>query len=48
MQKYYRNELRFNGVYSKDNIRDKIRDGEHVINLDESSDNGTHCFLFIE
>ena len=42
MQKYYRNEPRFNGVYSRYNLRDEIKDGTSVINLDEYSDLGTH------
>ena len=42
MQKYYQNEPRFNGVYSRDNVP-KIKDGAYVINLDEYSDIGTHC-----
>ena len=33
--------LRFNGVYSRDNLP-KIKDGAYVINLDEYSDIGTH------
>ena len=40
-QKYYQNEPRFNGVYSRDNLP-KIKDGAYVINLDEYSDIGTH------
>ena len=39
---YYQNEPRFNGVYSRDNLPDKIRNGLYVINLDEYSDVGTH------
>ena len=35
---YYQNEPRFNGVYS----RDKMKDGAYVINLDEYSNFGTH------
>ena len=42
MQKYYQNEPRFNGVYSRDNVP-KIKDGAYAINLDEYSDIGTHC-----
>ena len=42
IQKYYQNEPRFNGVYSRDNLPDKIKDGAYVINLDEYSDIGTH------
>ena len=41
-QKYYHNETKFNGIYSKDHAPDKIKDGEYVINLDEYSDIGTH------
>ena len=32
--KYYENESRFNGVYSRDNLPNKIEDGAYVINLD--------------
>ena len=32
---YYKNETRLNGVYSRDNLPDKIKDGVYVINLDE-------------
>ena len=42
IQNYYQNEPRFNGVYSRDNLPDKIKDGTYVINLDEYSDVGTH------
>ena len=42
IQKYYKNESKFNGVYSRDNLPDKIKDGAYVINLDEYSDTGTH------
>ena len=41
IQKYYQNEPRFNGVYSRDNLP-KIKNGAYVINLDEYSDIGTH------
>ena len=41
IQKYYQNEPRFNGVYSRDNLP-KIKDGAYIINLDEYSDIGTH------
>ena len=40
--RYYENESRFNGVYSRDNLPNKIKDGAYVINLDEYSDIGTH------
>ena len=41
IQKYYKKEPRFNGVYSRDNLP-KIKDRAYVINLDEYSDIGTH------
>ena len=41
IQKYYKNESRFSGVYSRDNLS-KIKNGAYVINLDEYSDIGTH------
>ena len=41
IQKYYQNESRFNGVYSRDNLP-KIKDGAYVTNLDGYSDIGTH------
>ena len=41
IQKYYQNELRFNGVYSKDDLQ-KIKDGAYIISLDEYSNIGTH------
>ena len=41
IQKYYQNEPRFNGVYSRNNLP-KIKDGAYVINLDEYSDIETH------
>ena len=45
IKKYYQNELRFNGVYSRDNLP-KIKDGAYIINLDEYSDIGTHWVAF--
>ena len=41
IMKYYESEARFNCVYSRDNLLNKIEDGAHVINLDEYSDIGT-------
>ena len=41
IQKYYHNQPRFNGVYSRDNLPN-IKDGAYVINLDEYSNIGTH------
>ena len=34
IQKYYENEPKFNGVYSKNNLS-KIKDGALITNLDE-------------
>ena len=43
IQKYYQNEPRVNGIFSRNNSPKKIKDGEYVINLDEYADVGTHC-----
>ena len=40
--KYYENQSRFNGVYSRDNLPNKIKDEAYAINLGEYSDIGTH------
>ena len=42
LRKHYENESRFNGIYSRDNLPNKIKDGAHVINLDVYSNVGTH------
>ena len=42
IQKYYQNEPRFNGVYSRNNPSKKIKDGAYMINLDEHVDVDTH------
>ena len=42
IQAYYQNEPRFIGVYSRDNLPDKIKNGAYVINLVEYSDIGTN------
>ena len=42
IQKYYKNKSRFNGAFSRNNFPKKIKDGAHVINLDEYADVGTH------
>ena len=53
IQKYYQNEPRFNGGYSKDNLPKcssaEIKDGVCIINLDEYSDIGTQWIaLYIQ
>ena len=48
IQKFYQNETRFNGVYSRDNMHNKTKDGAYVINFDDNSDIGTHwiaCYI---
>ena len=42
IKKYYKNEPKFNGVYSRDNLPGKIKDRAYIINLDDHSDIGTH------
>ena len=42
IQEYYQNEPRFNGVFSRDNLPNSIKNGAYVINLDEYHDIGTH------
>ena len=41
MKKYYQNQPRFNGVYSRDNLTE-IKDEADEIDLDEYSDIGSH------
>ena len=41
IQKYYKNESRFNGVYSRDNLA-KINNWAYVMNLDKYSDFEIH------
>ena len=41
-KKYYQNEPRFNGVFPRNNLPSKIKDGAYVINLDEYSDTFTY------
>ena len=42
IQKYYQNELRYNGVYSRENLPKTIKNGAYVINFDEYADVGTY------
>ena len=45
-QKYYKNEPRLNGVFSRNNLPKKIKDGTYVINLDENAGRYTlDCFI---
>ena len=42
LQKYYKNEPRFNGVFSRNNLSKKFKDGAYIINLDEYVNVGTY------
>ena len=42
IHKYYKNESRFNGAFSRNNLPKKIKDVAYAINLDEYADVGTH------
>ena len=42
IQEYYQNVPRFNGVFSRDNLTNSIKNGAYVTNLDEYHDIGTH------
>ena len=43
IQKYYQNEPKFNGAYSRNILPKKINDEAYAINLDEYADVGTNC-----
>ena len=42
IQEYYQNEPRFNGVFSRYNLPNSIKNGAYVINLDEYRGIGAH------
>ena len=43
IEKYHQNEPQFNGVYSRNHLHNsKLKDGTHVINLDEYKSEGPH------
>ena len=49
ISEYYKNDPRFNGVYSRNNLPNKIKKGAYVINLDEYENTGTHWVsLFVK
>ena len=49
INEYYKSEPRFNGVYSRNNLPNKIKKGTYVINLDEYENTGTHWVsLFVK
>ena len=49
ISEYYKNEPRFNGVYSRDNLPKIIKKEAYVINLDEYANIGIHWIaLFVK
>ena len=46
ISEYYKNGPRFNGVYSRNNLPNKIEKGAYVKNLDEYENTGTHTIYF--
>ena len=49
ISEYYKNEPKFNGVYSRNNLPKTIKKGAYVINLDEYENIGTHWIaLFVK
>ena len=49
ISEYYKNEPRFNGVYSRNNLPKTIKKGAYVINLDEYENAGIHWVaLFVK
>ena len=49
ISEYYKNEPKFNGVYSRNNLPNKIKKGAYAINLDEFENTGTHWVtLFVK
>ena len=49
ISEYYKNEPRFNDVYSRNYLPNKIKKGAYVINLDEYKNTGTHWVsLFVK
>ena len=49
ISEYHKNEPRFNSVYSRYNLPNKIKKGAYVINLDKYENTGTHWVsLFVK
>ena len=46
INEYYKNQPRFNGAYSKNNLPNKIKKGAYVTNLDEYENPGTRWVSF--
>ena len=47
IQKYYKNEPRFNGFFSRNNLPKNIKDGVYIINLDKYTDVGTYWIALL-
>ena len=47
IQKYYKNDPGFNGVFSRNNLPKKNKGWAYVINLDEYADVGTHWIALL-
>ena len=41
IQTFYQNELKFNGIYSRNNLA-KIKSGAYAVNLDDNESIGNH------
>ena len=49
ISEYYKNEPKFNGVYSRNNLPKAIKKEAYLINLDEYKNTGTHWIaLFVK
>ena len=49
ISEYYKNEPRFNGVYSRNNLPNKVKKGASVINKDQYENTGTYWVsLFVK
>ena len=47
INEFYKNESRFNGVYSRNNLPKIIKKGPYVINLDEYGNTGKNGLLYL-
>ena len=45
IENYYKNNPKFNGVYSRNNLPKTIKNGSCVVNLDEYKNTGTHWIV---
>ena len=49
IEKYFEDELMFNGVFSRNNLPRTTRDGGYVVNLDDMGKSGTHWIaIFVD